>query len=151
MVEDTHGEKNADPRKDGFFRGEHLHGNGGIGHGQRRNEPEGTHKANTGAKGHTRGERMQGIDDRLKPDDQSGIIVSDFVKCLDLCLEYKKNIIERIACIDLQGEWVVAEIVSRLIGILGQGGIEDDFEGGGRGDCVSSRRHRRQWERCWTL
>ena len=76
----------------------------------------------------TRKEFMQETNDGLKACDQLRIVVSEIVKFLGLFLEYRNDLIEWIASIDLGGELMVAEIISRHIGVLGQGLIEDGFE-----------------------
>ena len=100
-------------------------------------DPARTYKTNTGAKGSADGEVVQAVDDGLKPLDQFTVTVSEFIKSLGLFLEYGKDCLGRIACIDLWGEWVLAKILPRLIGIFSQGGIEADFEVEGRGGCTS--------------
>jgi len=72
---------------------------------------------------------MQVTNDGLKPCDQLRIVVvSELVKFLGLFLEYFNDLIDRIASIDLGGEFGVAEIMLRHILVLGQGVIEDGFE-----------------------
>ena len=83
---------------------------------------------------------MQVTDDGLKPCDQLRIVVfSELVKFLGLILEYCNDLIEWIASIDLGGEFGVAEIIPRLIDVLGQGVIEDGFEIGRRRYFIMSR------------
>jgi len=82
---------------------------------------------------------MQVTNDGHKPCDQLRIVVSEIVKFLGLFFEYRNDLIDRIASIDLGGEWVVAEIIPRLSGVLGQGVIEDGFELGRSRYIIMSR------------
>ena len=82
---------------------------------------------------------MQVTNDGLKPCDQLRIVVfSELVKFLGLFLEYCNDLIKWIVSIDLGGEFGVEEITPRLIGELGQGGI-DGFELGLSRRCIMSR------------
>jgi len=73
---------------------------------------------------------VQHIDNGPEPLDQLGIAIPEFIKGLGLRLEYSKNVIRRLACIDGGSQWVVAKILSSAFGILGQGYLEEGFEGG---------------------
>jgi len=62
---------------------------------------------------------MQPIDKRPERLDQLRIAIPGLIKGLGLRLEYGKNRIRRLAFIDGGSEWVVAEIFSSALGILG--------------------------------
>ena len=87
-------------------------------------------------------ESMQHIDDRSKPLEQFGIAVLEFIKRPGLFLEYIEDRIGALATIDPVGEWMVAEIFPSLLGVLGQGNVENGLEVGGRGGCIGNRGHR---------
>ena len=72
---------------------------------------------------------MQPIDNGLEPLDQLGIATPEFIKGSGLRLEYSENVIRRLASIDGGSQWVVAKILSSAFGILGQGYLEEGFEG----------------------
>ena len=73
---------------------------------------------------------MQPIDNGPEPLDQLGIAIPEFIKGPGLRLEYSENVIRRLASIDGGSQWVVAKILSSAFGILGQGYLEESFEGG---------------------
>ena len=76
---------------------------------------------------------MQPIDNRPEPFDQLGITIPEFIERLGLRLEYSKNRIRRLASIEGGSQWVVAEILSSVSGILVQSYGEEGFEGGRKG------------------
>ena len=75
---------------------------------------------------------MQYIDDGFEPLEQLSIAFLEFVERPGLFLEYINDRIRTVAGIDLGGERVIAEILPSFLGILLQGGIEKNAEGGGR-------------------
>jgi hypothetical protein len=78
---------------------------------------------------------MQHIDDRSEQLEQFGITLHEFIKRPGLFFEYIKDIIGAIATIDPVGEWVVAEILPSLLGVISQGSIEERLEVGRR-SCI---------------
>jgi hypothetical protein len=101
----------------------------------------GTYETRAVAKDFVARECMQHFDDRSEPLQQFGIALPEFIKRPGLFLEYIKDRIGVVATIDPVSEWVVAEIFSSLLGVLGQGSIENGLEAGGRGGCIGSREH----------
>lgn len=77
----------------------------------------------------------------MKPLDQLGTTVSEFIKFLGLFLEHGENRFRGITSVDLGGERVITEIVPRLVCILGQGNAEDGLKVGGKVDYIKSLRH----------
>jgi hypothetical protein len=73
---------------------------------------------------------VQPIDNRPEPLDQLGIAIPKFIERLRLRLEYSENVIRRLASIDGGSQLVVAEILSCAFEVLGQGYLEEGFEGG---------------------
>ena len=73
---------------------------------------------------------MQHIDDRSEQLEQFSIALHEFIKRPGLFLEYIKDRIGAIATIDPVGEWVVAEILPSLPGVVCQGSIEKRLEVG---------------------
>ena len=88
----------------------------------------GTYEATTVPEDWVAREGMQHIDDRYQPLEQFSIAFPKFIKRPGLFLEYIKDRIRAIAAIDPVGEWVIAEIFPSLLGILGQGRIENSLE-----------------------
>jgi len=73
---------------------------------------------------------VQPIDNGLEPLDQLWIAIPEFIKGLGLCLEYSKNVVRRLAFIDVGSQWVVAKVLSSSFDVLGQSYLEEGFEGG---------------------
>jgi hypothetical protein len=73
---------------------------------------------------------MQPIDNRRERLDQLGITIPDLIKGLGLRLKYSEDGIRRLAIIDVDSQWVVAEILSSALGILGQGCVKEGVEFG---------------------
>jgi len=73
---------------------------------------------------------VQPIDNGLEPLDQLGIAIPEFIKGAGLRLEYSEDVIWRLASIDGGSQLVVAEILSCAFEVLGQGYLEEGFEGG---------------------
>ena len=71
---------------------------------------------------------MQPIDNGFEPLEHIRIAVPKFIKCSGLVLEYREDLIWRVASIDRGGEWVVAEILSSAFCKPGQGDFEEGFE-----------------------
>jgi hypothetical protein len=100
-----------------------------------------TRETGAGAKNLVGREGMQHIDDRSEPLEQFGIAPLEFVKRPGLLLEYIKDRVGTVAAIDTAGEWVIAEIIPRLLGVVRQRGIEKGLKVGGSGGCIRSRGH----------
>jgi hypothetical protein len=77
-------------------------------------------------------------DDGLKPLDQSVISGLEFVKFLGLFFKYHQEGIGSVTSINLVCEWMIAEVVPSLLGVLGQGSIKQGLEIGGSGSGVRS-------------
>ena len=92
-----------------------------------------TYETGASAEGCVGQDSMQPIDNRPEPLDQLVITIPEFIKRLGLCLEYRHNLIWRLASIDGSSQWVIAEILTSASGILGQGCVEEGFEIGLRG------------------
>jgi len=73
---------------------------------------------------------------RMKPLDQLGITIPEFIKYPGLLLEYRQDRIRRIASIDHVGKWMITEIFPSNFGVLGEGNIKESGEVGGRGGCI---------------
>jgi len=78
-----------------------------------------TYELSSGLNSTTLGENKQAIDYGPKALHQFGIVFPKFLKLLGLFLEYGKEGFGVLAAIDLGGQRVVAEIFSRLLGVLG--------------------------------
>jgi hypothetical protein len=78
----------------------------------------GTHEITAVTEGLVGRECMQHVDDRSKPLGQFSIAVPEFIKCPELFLEYVKDRIGAVTAMNPGGEWVVANIVPSLPGVV---------------------------------
>jgi hypothetical protein len=97
-------------------------------------------------------EGMQHVDDGFQPLKHINI---ELFKCTGLFLKYIKDRIGAIAAIDPDGEWVVAEIIPSLGGVLRQGCVKEHLKVGESGGCGTYRGHEmrgvgeRERKGCW--
>ena len=82
---------------------------------------------------------MQHFNNGFEPLEQFVTALPEFVKGLCLFFEYIKDRIGAFTAIDLGGEWVIAKIFARLLGVLRQGSTENRLEVGGRGCRIGCR------------
>jgi hypothetical protein len=80
---------------------------------------------------------MQPIDYGSEPVDQFSVTIPEHIKRLGLLLEYGQNRFRGAAVIDHGGEGMIAQVSAGLFGVLSQGSIEEDLEGGESGGRIT--------------
>ena len=96
--------------------------------------PEGSidiHQTNTFAEGLRK--CKQNIHCRIEPSLQSLVVAPGLFELVDLFLKYSQSGRSRVACLELGGERMSGEILSRLLLVFLEGFFEDEFQV--RGGC----------------